>query len=37
MVIDFRKKGTEIMPLKINDSVTEQVSTCGVTVDEKLH
>ena len=42
MVIDFRKKDTEIMPLKINDKIIEQVSTymykyLGVTIDEKLH
>ena len=39
MVIDSRKKETEIMPLKINDQIIEQVSTytyLGVTVDEKL-
>ena len=40
MVIDFRKKDTEIMPLKINDKIIEQVSTykyLGVTIYEKLH
>ena len=26
MVINFRKKDTEIMPLKINDKIIEQVS-----------
>ena len=26
MAIDFRKKNTEIMPLKINDKIIEQVS-----------
>ena len=40
MVIDFRKKDTDIMPLKINDQIIGQVSTyicLGVTIDEKLH
>ena len=40
MVIDFRKKDTEIMPLKIKARIIEQVSTykyLGVTIDEKLH
>ena len=40
MVIDFRQKDTEIMPLKINDLIIEQVSTykyLGVTIDEELH
>ena len=40
MVIDFRKKDIEIMPLKINDKIIEQVSTykyLGVTIGEKLH
>ena len=42
MVIDFRKKDTEIMPLKIIDQIIEQVSTykksnkyLGVTIDER--
>ena len=40
MLIDFKKKDTEIMPLKINDKIIEQVTTytyIGVTIDEKLH
>ena len=40
MVIDFRKKDTDIMPLKINDQIIDQVCTykyLGVTIDEKLH
>ena len=41
MAIEFRKKkDTEIMPLKINDQITEQVFTYkypGVTIVEKLH
>ena len=40
MVIDFRRKDTEIMPLKLNDKIVEQVFTykyLGVTIDEKLH
>ena len=40
MVIDFRKKDTDIMPLKINDQIIDQVCTykyLGVKVDEKLH
>ena len=40
MVIDFREKDTEIVPLKIDDQLIEQVSTykyIGVTIDEKLH
>ena len=40
MVIDFRKKDTDIMPLKINDQIIDQVCTykhLGLTIDEKLH
>ena len=40
MVIDFKKKGSAIMPLKIDYQIIEQVSTykyLGVTIDEKLH
>ena len=40
MVIKFRKKDTEITPLKISGKIIEQVSTykyLGVTIDEKLH
>ena len=40
MLMDFKKKETEIMPLKINDKIIEQVTTytyIGVTIDEKLH
>ena len=40
MVIDFRKKGIEIIALKINDQIIGQVSTykyLKVTIDEKLH
>ena len=40
MVIDFRKKDTDIMALKINDRIIEQVPTykyLGVAIDEKLH
>ena len=41
MVIDFRKKDTDIMPLKINDQIIDQVCTTykylGITIDEKLH
>ena len=40
MVIGFRKKGTDIMSLKINDPMIDQVYTykyLGVTIDEKLH
>ena len=40
MVIDFRKKDTDIMPLKINDKIIDQVCTykcLGITIDEKLH
>ena len=40
MVIASRKKDSEIMTLKINDQIIDQVSTfkyLGVTVYEKLH
>ena len=40
MVIDFRKKDTDIMPLKINDQIIDQVCTykyLGMTIDETLH
>ena len=40
MVIDFGKKDTEIMPLKINDQIIDEVCTykyLGITIDEKLH
>ena len=40
MVIDFRKKDSDIMPLKINDQIIDQVCTytyLEVTIDEKLH
>ena len=40
MVIDFRKKDNDIMPLKINDQIIDQVCTykyLGITIDEKLH
>ena len=40
MVIDFREKDTDIMPLKINDQIIDQVCTykyLRVTIDEKLH
>ena len=40
MVIDFRKKDTDIMPLKINDQIIDQFCTytyLGVTIGEKLH
>ena len=36
MVIDFRKKDTDIMLLKINDQVCTY-KYLGVTTDEKLH
>ena len=38
-VVDVRKKDTEIMPLKFNDQIIEQVSTYKylvVAIDEKL-
>ena len=34
IVNDFRKKDTEIMPLKINDKMIEQVSIYGTNVLE---
>ena len=40
MIIELRKKDTEIMPLKINNQIIELVSTykyLGVTIDEKIH
>ena len=40
MVIGFRKKDIDIMPLKINDQIIDQVCTykyLGVTIDGKLH
>ena len=40
MVIDFRKKDTDIISLKINDQIIDQVCTYkyfGVTIDENLH
>ena len=38
MVIDFSKKDTDLMPLKNNDQIIEQVSLFKyLTIDEKLH
>ena len=38
--MDCRKKDTDIMPLKINDQIIDQVCTykyLEITIDEKLH
>ena len=40
MIIEPRKKDTEIMPLQINNQIIELVSTykyLGVAIDEKIH
>ena len=40
MIIELRKKDTEIIPLKINNQIIELVSMykyLGVTIDEKIH
>ena len=40
MVIDFRKKDIDIMPLKINAQIIDQVCAykdLGITIDEKLN
>ena len=40
MAFDLRKKDTNIMPLKINGQIIEEVSTCKylrATIDEKLY
>ena len=40
MAFDLRKKDTNIMPLKINGQIIEELSTCKylrATIDEKLY
>ena len=37
MVTDFRKKDTEIMPLKINDQIIEQVSSKKKKISWSYH